>query len=183
MRKPSGSQVVLTKDANLLEILIPSAGVFSDSTCLILSVLILCSIMAILTQFSLQNGFYDSGGLLRKILENLFLLFNFGTSAFFLLQVIFNVFGNMQFCLNQRQIFLTCTLFGIEGYRELPSPKRNITQLVRTKDSNNRPSLIIWAGMQKYELSTTTNFPLTTPEVDWLAHELSDWLGLPIIRE
>jgi hypothetical protein len=26
-------------------------------------------------------------------------------------------------------------------------------------------------------------FPLTPLELNWLAHELSDWLGLPITRE
>jgi hypothetical protein len=40
------------------------------------------------------------------------------------------------------------------------------------------PQLVIWAGTEKYELSSNTS--LTIPELDWLAYELSTWLKLPI---
>jgi serine/threonine protein kinase len=42
-----------------------------------------------------------------------------------------------------------------------------------------RPCLTIWAGVQKFEWSAG----LSEPELEWLAQELSDWLGLPLIRE
>ncbi|MBD3882785.1 serine/threonine protein kinase [Phormidium tenue FACHB-886] len=39
--------------------------------------------------------------------------------------------------------------------------------------------IILWAGTQKFEFGEF----LSDPELDWLAQELSDWLGLPIDRE
>jgi hypothetical protein len=45
--------------------------------------------------------------------------------------------------------------------------------------------LTIWAGSKKYDILTGEFyfFPVTPPELDWLAYELSDWLGLPITKE
>lgn len=49
----------------------------------------------------------------------------------------------------------------------------------------NSPKLNIWAGIHKYELgnSTHTLNNLTPLEFDWLANELSNWLGIPIDYE
>ncbi|NJM47580.1 MAG: hypothetical protein HC860_16610 [Alkalinema sp. RU_4_3] len=53
-----------------------------------------------------------------------------------------------------------------------------------------KPSQInIWAGTTAFTLglessiSSMGGMPLTSPELDWLAQELSDWLDIPISRE
>ena len=52
------------------------------------------------------------------------------------------------------------------------------------------PRIVIWAGLKKYEFGVSHFWEnwkvisyVTAPEIDWIAHELSDWLGLPITRE
>ena len=43
--------------------------------------------------------------------------------------------------------------------------------------------LDIWAGVQKYEIAINNGIVKSEVELEWLAHELSDWLGIPITRE
>jgi hypothetical protein len=76
-------------------------------------------------------------------------------------------------------------LFGIKHFHPSPSSRQNIQRLERSKDKSNQPCLTIWAGTKKYEILTGEFyfFPVTPPELHWLAYELSDWLGLPITRE
>ena len=76
-------------------------------------------------------------------------------------------------------------LFGIKRLHPSPSSRQNILRLERSKDNYNQPSLTIWAENRKYEIFTNDadSFPVTTLELNWLAHELSNWLGLPITRE
>lgn len=45
----------------------------------------------------------------------------------------------------------------------------------------DRSRLILWVGTRKYEICN--ELLLTNPELDWVAAELSQWLGLPIARE
>jgi hypothetical protein len=45
------------------------------------------------------------------------------------------------------------------------------------------PQLIVWAGEQKYELSGTAGLITAELEMEWLAQELSNWLGLPISKQ
>ncbi|MBD3882301.1 serine/threonine protein kinase [Phormidium tenue FACHB-886] len=42
-----------------------------------------------------------------------------------------------------------------------------------------KPRLVLWAGTRAFELGD----PLTSPELDWLARELSEWLGLKLTQE
>jgi hypothetical protein len=53
-----------------------------------------------------------------------------------------------------------------------------------------KPSQInIWAGTKAFTIGLESSIvsmggmPLTSPELDWLAQELSDWLDIPISRE
>jgi serine/threonine protein kinase len=66
---------------------------------------------------------------------------------------------------------------------------RKINKLVidgsyHTKDSDGDRvyvpmTLTIWAGIKKYETSSLLAY-LSEPEIEWLASELSQWLGIPI---
>ena len=109
------------------------------------------------------------------------------------------LFGRVRLRINQQQISLTREMFGLKYHRSRPSPRQNITMVQCTRRLFNRgfwgqreeidPHLIIWAGTQKYELGGSKGFmsnfyaSLTEPELDWLAHELSEWLGMRMTRD
>ncbi|NET60179.1 MAG: hypothetical protein F6K47_29760 [Symploca sp. SIO2E6] len=44
-----------------------------------------------------------------------------------------------------------------------------------------KPQINIWAGTKKFGIGG--DGLLSEIELDWLANELSDWLGLPVIKE
>ncbi|RUR86092.1 serine/threonine protein kinase [Chlorogloeopsis fritschii PCC 9212] len=180
--KPAGSKVVLTKNADLLEVIIPSIGFFSASSYFCL---FLCGLLVLVYSFLL----FLAGGS-----GNLSLTFSL-CFIIILIIVFFHIslfiYGRKILCLNRREISLKYELFGIERYSPPPSRRQDIIRLERTKDAYNQPYLAIWAGMRAYKIFTGLTsslnckylFPLSTPELDWLAEEISDWLGLPITRE
>jgi serine/threonine protein kinase len=102
----------------------------------------------------------------------------------------FDTFGKIRLRIDRDSISLSSEIFGL-GFQKFPSSSRkNITKLefisphvmYEKRDSESPeqykhmpPSILLRAGNQEYVLSS-----LTLPEQDWLANELSDWLGLPI---
>ncbi len=63
-----------------------------------------------------------------------------------------------------------------------PSPRWAICKLGFLGSSHEinyrvRRNIQIWAGIREYKLITEE---ISHDEVDWIAHELSEWLDLPI---
>ncbi len=103
---------------------------------------------------------------------------------------LFHLFGRICLRLNSKQISLTWELFPGKFYRPRASPRQSITKLVYipkhfTKDSEGTRTAVpaeldIWVGVKKYQLGGLSGAIKSEAELEWLAHELSDWLGLPI---
>jgi serine/threonine protein kinase len=176
--KPAGSKVVLTKNADSLEVIIPSIGFFStfNLSYLLIYGLLLLPLSVLLQVRSTANIYFN-------------VYFIITTIVFFYISLC--IYGRKILCLNRRGISLKYELFEIALYHPLPSRRQDIIRLERTKDIYNQPYLTIWAGTRAYKLFTVSPsslygfylFPLSTPELDWIAEEISDWLGLPITRE
>ncbi|MBD2609651.1 serine/threonine protein kinase, partial [Scytonema hofmannii FACHB-248] len=89
------------------------------------------------------------------------------------------------------KISLRYQLFGFKYHRPRPASRHQILKLERTqttykKDSEGnrievKPQVNIWAGTKKFGIGG--GGLLSEIELDWLANELSDWLGLPVIKE
>ncbi|MEA5564044.1 serine/threonine-protein kinase [Anabaena sp. UHCC 0399] len=184
--QPAGSKIRLTKNWETLEILIPPLG-FQPS-------MVFTGLFAIAWNSFIL--FWTIGALSAPFPINLpFALFSlpfWGAGGFMVYIFLFTLFGNIQLRLNSKQINLTYELFGFKFHRPRPSPRESITKLVYipkhlTRDSSGdktqvSPQLEIWAGVQKYQLGDTTVIQ-SEAELEWLAHELSDWLGIPIQRD
>ncbi|MBW4579559.1 MAG: serine/threonine protein kinase [Tildeniella nuda ZEHNDER 1965/U140] len=92
-----------------------------------------------------------------------------------------SILGQAHLQIDQQHISLTSKRLGFQSGRSQTSLRTQISRLEYRKESeqgNAEPHLAVWAGTQKYELRS--NPPLTIPELDWLAYELSTWLKLPI---
>ncbi|BAY21298.1 serine/threonine kinase [Calothrix sp. NIES-2100] len=182
--KPPGSKIQLTKSADVLEVVIPPSGWQA-------SMLFLGSFAIAWNSFIL---FWTIGALAAPFPVNIpFALFSlpfWGAGGFMMYSFLFNIWGSMKLRLDSQQVSSTYELFGFKFHRPRPSPRNNITKLVYipphfTKDSDgnriNIPAqLELWAGVQKYQLANS-HFPLKSEaEMEWLAQELSDWLGIKI---
>lgn len=176
LEKPFGSTIVLNKNADFIEIIISPKGGISK-----LGVMFVWYCMTVFPLY-IAVAFVASGlSILSKFLLpiNIFVLFFI---------ILMSLFGRKRMYINKRNISLSHELFGMRRYTRFPSARKNIIRLERSNIYYNlapHPCLIIWAGLTKYEIHTSQNnmFAVSTLELDWLAQELSDWLGLPITKE
>ncbi|MBD2296607.1 serine/threonine protein kinase [Anabaena sphaerica FACHB-251] len=176
LEKPFGSQVILNKNANFIEIILSPKQGFSR-----LGVMFVWYFVTVMSIYIALAFVVHSSGIISGLLLpiNILVLFSI---------ILVSLYGRKRLYINKRQISLCYDLFGMRRYNPLPSNIKNIIRLERGSIYYNlapQPCLIIWAGLTKYEIHTSQNnmFSVSTIELDWLAQELSDWLGLPITKE
>ena len=105
-----------------------------------------------------------------------------------IVMILFDLFGQIRLHIDREQIALSYQLFGLRPHYTLSAPRQQIIKLERNRaiyktdaDGNAvqvKSQINIWAGTQKFEIGV--DGLLSEIELDWLAHELSDWLELPI---
>ncbi|MBW4560339.1 MAG: serine/threonine protein kinase [Mojavia pulchra JT2-VF2] len=185
--KPAGSKIQLTKNSDALEIIVPPVG-FHPS-------IVFTGLFAIAWNSFIL--FWTIGALSAPFPINLpFALFSlpfWGAGCFMMYNFLFSVWGRIRLRLDQRQIALTYEILGLKFHRPRSSSRHNITKLVYTppyftKDSEGNRSQVpaqldIWAGVQKYQVGGSGGAIKSEAELEWLAYELSDWLGLEIKGE
>ena len=188
VRKPAGSKIKLTKDRDSLTIDFPITNDSWMAALLCGGVAIFITLRAVVL-FAFQNGGF-------------LILFGF---LFIVISIdvltIFIMFRDNYLCINKQQItFMTKLLnFKWNHHETMPAKRQDINKLVyiprqvtRNYNENNSkiiphnseilPHLIIFAGKQQYIIDSSKGVD-SEPEIEWLAHELSDWLGLPITEE
>jgi len=183
-QKPSGSRVLCRKSDNSIEILIPSAGFVLE-------------VLPILLFAIAWNAFlmFFTGSLLRGVGQffvffALFSLPFWGIGIGLASTVFFMLFGQLRLRLNQERIALSYEIFGFAFNQPRPTQRQSIDKLeykarAFVKDSDGdqvevNPKLAICAGTQRYELGSENI--LSDRELEWIAYEVSNWLGLPITR-
>ncbi|WP_375513168.1 serine/threonine protein kinase [uncultured Nostoc sp.] len=184
--KPDGSKIQLTKNWDSLEIIVPPAG-FDPS-------IVFTGLFAIAWNSFIL--FWTIGALSAPFPVNIpFALFSlpfWGAGFVMVYKFLFHLFGRICLRLNPEKIALTWELFAWKFYRPRTSPRQSITKLVYipkhfTKDSEGTriavpPQLDIWVGVQKYQLGGIGGAIKSEAELEWLAHELSDWLRMDITK-
>ncbi|NMG19385.1 serine/threonine protein kinase [Brasilonema bromeliae] len=187
MTKPAGSKITLKKDENSFDLLIPPTGFQPSMTFMVLfaiswnSFILFWTISALAAPFPINIPFA------------LFSLPFWGAGFQMLSWIFFPLCRRTRLRLNRQKIAFIWDFFGLKFNRVASSPTQDITKLVyspktfKTDSQGNRveilPQLIIWAGVHKYQLGGTHGVIKSEPEIEWLAHELSDWLGLPLTQE
>jgi serine/threonine protein kinase len=172
-----GSKIQLTRNQYVLEIIIPPGE--QDLMLFFISfALILGAIAAFPLPFSLKFSIL--------VLSLPFWLI--GCCSMF--EFIFTLWGRIRLRVDQQQVALTYELFGFKFYRRRRSPRQNITKLVYisqhfTKNYKGETILVpaqleLWAGVQKYQLGGNNSPIKSEAEMEWLAQELSTWLGIEI---
>jgi serine/threonine protein kinase len=167
------SAIKLTKTSEFIEIKIPSQGIDISLIVVLLGVI---SVMLFLIAISdndrelmIAGIFLAAAGVL-KFLDSLFL------------EVLLRI--------DRQQISYSSDILGLRWNNSQPAPRQDICQLEieqieytrrGTKQKLSRVSqMIIQAGNQKYQLGVKQR--LSESEIEWLATELSQWLGLKLQR-
>jgi serine/threonine protein kinase len=170
-----GSAIKLTKNSELVEIIIPPSGVGFGLTAL-LSVVIALNIPLLV--------------ILYEEPENLvFLIIGIFLAAVGVVKFLDMLFGERCLRIDRQQISYVNNLLGWQWDCSPPTPRCDIRQLEIeqiestipfAKQKLRRVSLIVQAGDQKYRLGEKQK--LNEAEIELLATELSQWLGLKIKR-
>lgn len=184
--QPAGSKVVLTKKHNYLEIIIPPKG-FSFDLLPTIEIAVAWNIFLVIW-YSIAIVSWSSGEWVLAWFLALSGLLFITTSLEKFLDILIALFGQIRLHLDREQIALSYQLFGLKYHRPHPAPRQQIIKLERTRSFYKtdeygiqlavKPQINIWAGTQKFEIGGGDL--LSEFELDWLAHEFSDWLELPI---
>ncbi|MHC5763145.1 hypothetical protein [Nostoc sp.] len=191
--KPQNSRVILRKDEESLEIIFPSPA-FSKAYVTLITFGIMFLIPSIVL-IAILFGIYWAD-LSSKIVLTLFSIpwGIFAIAMFFIFaNYIGNLLANTRLEINQQKISLSHEIFGVKIYEENSNSRQDINKLERIQRNIKLSSLpdsapdylgsiyeseiIIWAGESKYRISISL---VSEDELDWLATELNEWLGLPI---
>ena len=168
------SAIKLRKTSEFIEIKIPSQGIDISLIVVLLGVIcVMLFLIAVSDSTDLQlliAGFFLAATGVLKFLDSLFL--------------------EVRLRIDRQQISYSSDILGLKWNNSQPAPRQDICQLEieqieytrrGTKQKLSRVSqMIIQAGNQKYQLGVKQR--LSESEIEWLATELSQWLGLKLQR-
>jgi serine/threonine protein kinase len=184
--KPVGSRIQLIKNWDFLEIRIPPQGFKSP---MLFSVFFAIAWNSMI--FSWTIG-VTSGGFPASIPFVLFSLPFWIAGSSMVYRIVVTSFNRIILGIDKEQIKFTNQLFWWKFKRWRSAPRESITKLVYiprhfTKESDGSKfsipaQLVVWAGVEKYELGGDKGIIRSESELEWLAQELSEWLSIPITR-
>ncbi|KST70138.1 serine/threonine protein kinase [Mastigocoleus testarum] len=180
--QPSSSKIKLKKNKNSLEVVIPPTG-FNGS-------LMLVGLFA--TAWNSFLFFWTIAALHSPLpLMALFSVPFWGVGAAIASQFLSPLCGRVRLYINQQKIWLQKEILGLKFNVTPPALTKNVNKIVyipghlANKGNTGYPikvpsSLIIWAGVHKYQIGGDAGTVQSDPEIEWLASELSEWFDLPI---
>jgi serine/threonine protein kinase len=174
---PFGSKIKLHQDANSVEILLPSKGFSSEIISLSLFAIAWNSFLI----FWLASAFI-SAPMGMNLFFALFSLPFWGAGASMIWRILSALFGKVRISLDREYISRSYEMFGFQFKQPRhQTPRQAIEKLAIASTGNISHRLTIWAGTRKYELGNDGS--ISPSEIDWLAQELSTWLGIPITKQ
>ncbi|MEG4632797.1 serine/threonine-protein kinase [Microcoleus sp. AR_TQ3_B6] len=172
-----GSDIKLTKNSEFIEVIIPPQGVGFG-------------LIAMLSGVIAANVTLYISGYNGDINPLLFLILGSFLAVAGVLKLIAALFVEVRLRIDRQQISYSSDMVGLRWNNSPPAPRQDIGKLEieeieytrrGTKQKLSRVSqIIIQAGNQKYQLGVKQR--LKESEIEWLATELSQWLGLKIKR-
>ncbi|MEC4817039.1 MAG: serine/threonine-protein kinase [Scytonema sp. PMC 1069.18] len=185
--KPTGTKIKLTKDEDLLEIITPPPGFQPSMAFMVLFAIAWNSFILFWTINALAAPFP------ANIPFALFSLPFWGAGFQMMAGILFPLFRRSLLHLDRFSIRFMWDFLGFKFNRAPKTATQDITKLVyipktlTTDSEGNRfevsSQLILWAGVHKYQIGGRRGLTESEPEIEWLAHELSSWLGVPITRD
>lgn len=182
-RPPAHSNVQIQRSADALDIRIPPVGVTSSTGSSLLSTLVWIVFLV----------FWTGGVLKASLIFALFSIPFWIAGGSMVLRTLSSLLIHTHLRLTPEEMTLTYELpGGIKTFVRRHSKTEDLCKLVHTlprhkivwrrhghRDIEVKPRILLWDGTRRYVLGVH----LTDPEQEWLAQELSDWLGLPLLRE
>jgi hypothetical protein len=168
--QPPESDIKLTKNSEFIEIIIPPQGVGF-------------SLMPLFSAAVAANTFFLGMGGSKylwdlNLLSNSVIMLSVSALAAVVVKLLYALFGELRLRIDRQQISYSSHLLGLRWNNSKPAPRPDICQLEIKQIGYKVSQMIIQAGHQKYRLGVKQG--LSESEIEWLATELSQWLGLKI---
>ena len=180
--QPPESDIILTKNSEFIEIIIPPQGADSSFIIALFSAAVAAYTFFIFLGMSVAHYFWGLSILVSMVSAILL--------AAVVITLLYALFRELRLRIDRQQITHTSHMLGLRWNNSKPAPRPDIGKLEieeieytrrGTKQKLSRVSqIIIQAGNQKYQLGVKQR--LKESEIEWLATELSQWWGLKIQR-
>jgi serine/threonine protein kinase len=184
LQQPAGSRVILKKSEELFQVILPPEG-FSAKLIMLVPFAIAWNSFLIL--------WTGGASMIPAGINLFFLLFSIPfwvVGLGMISAVIYCILGSAILTINAQEISLSHRIFGMNLPKQIKMEREHINRIQRSEISYTRdsdgdrvhipPALTIWAGTKEYKISSQLKDYLTRPELDWLAAELSEWLGMEV---
>jgi hypothetical protein len=170
-------RLILLKNEDLIEIFIPSVGLFSRFTILSLIFLIFPAYLINFFILSIPNQ--------KAAFFTPVIIFNFLISLIAIAVILLSEFSQKRLSITRQKIAWTYEIFNLKIKDPSPALIPGIIRIAKVQHSWKRYFLEIWAGRKLYELSTGefSPFAVTKPELDLVAKELSNWMELTLFQD
>ncbi|MEG4270239.1 MULTISPECIES: serine/threonine-protein kinase [unclassified Microcoleus] len=169
--QPLGSDIELTKNSEFIEIIFPPPGVGFG--------LIALFSTAVHATAILWGNFDYNNPLTNSDISMLILVMTAGSlSVAVAVMFLFALFRKLRLRIDRQQISCTSYLLGLRWNHFEPAARQEISYLKIEKIGANLSEVIVKAGNQKYRRGVQQK--LSEAEIEWLARELSQCLGLKI---
>lgn len=174
VKKPSSSDIAVRKTSEFIEITIPPKG-FGFSAITIISCMIpLLFLSQTLFTSTLENTFFKT--------------LRFGIVGLLTIVLTWILFRRIRLRIDSQKITYIYDVFGLKWKNSRPFNRQDVNQIVLTK-KYLRPQIdgqIVWTKqalmirIKEQDHTLIRKGFLTPQELNWLAHELSEWLEVPI---
>jgi hypothetical protein len=180
-KKPDNTKIQITKGGDCFDVYIPPLGFQPVMLFAIPFAIPWYGFINAWTSMAVQSAFPGNIFLMMCLLP-------VGAIACLLAYLcLFVLFCKTYFRIDQHQISLIQTIFGIKINRERSEPKREITKLIfihKHDRRNNRgevpAALKVQIGTRSIELGGSGGGINNEADVKWLALEVSEWLDKPL---
>ena len=171
--QPLESDIKLTKNSEFIEIIIPPQEVVFSFLIALFSAAVAAYTFFTFLAIVGANNFRDLSILVIRLSASLL-------AAVVVVAVLYALCRELRLRIDRQQISHTSNLLGLRWNHSKPARRQDICQLEIKQIGYKVYQLIIQAGKQKYPLGVDQR--LSESEIEWLATELSQWLGLKIQR-
>ncbi|BAZ52985.1 serine/threonine kinase [Nostoc sp. NIES-4103] len=197
--QPKNSKIKFRKTNQNLEIFFPNKGsvtIIRD----IFSWFIVCLILCTSFWGLLDNYLQPLIILILAIPQYILVCLGISLAFYIFVLLLFQIFGRVHISVGKKSIFIAKEIFINQAFifsNPTIIATDNIWRLVSTsqyyklvnlqkiaEEIEKTPNLIIWEGtVHQYNLNSYLDQPLTLAERNWIAQEISDFLGIPLVEE
>jgi hypothetical protein len=181
-KKPDRPKIQITKGGELFEVYIPPIGLHP--------ILLFIAPFTVIWIWGIAQWTFFMAALTpfpANIVAMLFSLPFWAAGGSLVYICLFTLCGKTYLRIDRHEISLIKTIFGIKINREVPQPKREITKLIFTRKHASRnnnedtpAALKIEIGVKSIVLGGSAGGIEHEADVEWLAHEVSEWLDKPL---